>query len=254
MFSPEESDRLRGEINDAASAVEEALENVDYIGPMRTPPQRTYLQTGEATSRIGAQGENWSSNLVLDLNKPVRGRRVEREMREWMQSAQLASDVRPRWSSDRMYEIEVQHPGSLEYENLADVGQANSQVMPVLVGGFRLHEDATYLVEEPEIHLHPRAQAELGDFFLKLYERGVQVMVETHSEYLLLRLQQHVARGLIKPEDILFYYVSVRRRKKTVRRLALDSSGRFTRPIPRGFYPERLEEAKKLARLRAAHS
>ena len=252
LFSPSESERLSIEINTAAGALENNLQSVDYIGSMRTPPERNYQHTGEATSRIGSQGENWAGHLVLDLNRPARSRTIEVPLHDWMKKAGLASDVRPKWSSDRTYEIQVQHPKSREYENLADVGQANSQVLPVLVGGLRLPADSTYIVEEPEIHLHPRAQAELGDFFLYLYERGVQALVETHSEYLLLRLQQHVARGAIPPEAIIFYYVSARGTRKVVRQLSLDRQGRFVQPIPHGFYPERLEEAKKLARLRAA--
>ncbi len=167
-----------------------------------------------------------------------------------MKQAGIASDLRVEPLSDRHYEIRVQHPVTEEYQNLADVGYGNSQILPVLVGGFNLRPGATYLVEEPEIHLHPRAQAELGDFFLDLYRRGVQSVVETHSEHLILRLQQHVASQSIPPDKIGFYYVYAQGKKKGVAPLKLDSLGRFTEPWPEGFFPERLEEAKKLSKLR----
>jgi predicted ATPase len=123
-----------------------------------------------------------------------------------------------------------------------------------LVGGLRLSAGEMYLVEEPEIHLHPRAQAELGDFFLHLYDAGVWSVVETHSEYLLLRLQQHVAEGHIPASDVLFYYVSATKTGKRIAPMELDRLGRFHEPIPGGFFPERLEEAKRLAKLRGQHA
>lgn len=144
--------------------------------------------------------------------------------------------------------------GSREYQNLADVGQANSQVIPVLVGGLRLNAGSTYLVEEPEIHLHPRAQADLGDYFKGLLDRGVSSIVETHSEYLVLRLQQHVATGEMPPHLIRFMYVDSLSTGKRVRTLELDSDGRLVTPIPAGFFPQRLEEARKLARIRGANA
>jgi predicted ATPase len=162
----------------------------------------------------------------------------------------LASDVRLHWLSDRHYEVQIQHPRTKEYQNLADVGQANSQVIPVLVGGLRLSAGSTYLVEEPEIHLHPRAQADLGDFFVDLYERGVAAIVETHSEYLVLRLQQHVAAGRLPPAAIKFVYVDATPARKRVSVLHLDDKARFVEALPGGFFPHRLAEARKLARLR----
>jgi AAA domain, putative AbiEii toxin, Type IV TA system len=241
-------------IDEAVFFIRDDLGGLDYISAMRMAPERTYPQTGEVRSRIGANGENWISILARELNASARSRsRILPELRRWLRASGLASDVAVRWASDRYFELELRHPISGEWENIADVGQANSQVLPVLVGGLRLGPRATYLVEEPEIHLHPRAQAELGDFFVHLYNRGVWSIVETHSEYLLLRLQQHIADGALDPKDILFYYVSAVRRGKRVQRLTLDSNARFVDPIPGGFFPERLEEAKKLARLRGSN-
>ena len=109
------------------------------------------------------------------------------------------------------------------------------------------------MIEQPEIHLHPRAQAELGRFFATLYQRSVQSIIETHSEHLILRLQQYVANGEISAADIVFYYVYAKGGRKVVKRLSVDSLGRFVEEWPDGFFPERLEEAKNLARARFEH-
>lgn len=169
---------------------------------------------------------------------------------EWLKAAGLAADVRLSYLSDRHYEFQLQHLSTEEYENLADVGQANSQIIPVLVGGYRLPMGSTYLVEEPEIHLHPKAQGQLGDFLLSLHQRGVATVVETHSEYLILRLQQHIAAGTLDSDDIAFYYVYADGSEKRIQPLVVDSEGRFDRPLDQGFFPERLEESRNLALIR----
>jgi predicted ATPase len=226
------------------------LESIEYVGAMRLAPERTYQYTGEAHNRVGAHGQNWASMFAFASNQKSRDGTIATDLNAWLKAAGLAARVGIEWLSDRHYEIRVQHPVSREYENLADVGQGNSQVLPVLVAGFSLPRASALMVEEPEIHLHPRAQAELGGFFYTLYRRGVQSLIETHSEYLVLRLQRHVAAGDIPPEDIVFYYVQARGQVKRVTKLQLNEKGVFVKPLPGGFFPERMDEAKALARLR----
>ena len=245
-------DTVLREAYDAALYVNSALEQVEYLGPMRSPAQRAYHHTGETHSRIGATGENWASALAIESGSRVSHKPIRQAVTEWLTAAGLASDIDIQWASDSHYEVRLKHPLSGEYENIADVGQGNSQVLPVLVAGLRLGSGYAYVVEEPEIHLHPKAQAELGSFFKSLYDSGVQCLVETHSEYMLLRLQQHVASGAIPANDIAVYYVHASESGKEVIPVALDDEARFADVIPGGFFPEGLKEAKALARIRAA--
>lgn len=239
----------------AGRDIQRFLRNIEYIGAMRVPPSRTYLFTGERRDHIGASGEYAANVIVMDSARSgSRSRKVLENVREWFVKAGIASDLRIQQLSDRHYEIRMKHPVTKEEQDLADVGYGNSQVLPVLVGGYNLTVEDTFVVEEPEIHLHPRAQSELGDFFLQLYQRGVQSIIETHSEYLILRLQQHVASGQIAPEHIRIYYVHAQDGRKQVKRLRLDEQGQFIEKWPEGFFPERLEEAKKLARIRYARN
>lgn len=249
---------LTGEVEKALSDVTRIarnitmeIRNIDYLGAMRVPPSRTYLFTGERRHRIGASGENTASILAMDsARRGARSRRIANRVSEWMRKSGIAEEIRVTPISDRHYEIRVKHPSTDEFENIADVGYGISQVMPVLVGGYNMTPGTMYLLEEPEIHLHPRAQSELGDFFLNLYRGGIQVLTETHSEHLILRMQQHVAKGLISPNHIRIYYVYPKEGKKVVKLLRLDELGRFLDEWPLGFFSERLEEAKELARIR----
>jgi predicted ATPase len=184
------------------------------------------------------------------LKSATRTKQIQKNVISWLRKAGVANDLKVNSLSDRHYEIRLRHPVTGEYSNFADVGYGNSQIIPVLVAGYNLQRGGTLLVEQPEIHLHPRAQAELGNFFRDLYERRIQSFIETHSEHLVLRLQQYVASGLIHSEDIVFYYVHARGRSKKVSQMTLDALGRFEQAWPEGFFPERLEEAKKLAKAR----
>ena len=105
--------------------------------------------------------------------------------------------------------------------------------------------------DQPELHLHPRAQAELGSFFLELFKRRVQAIVETHSEHLLLRVQTLVAEGRFNPDDVAIYYVKPTGAGKQVSRVHLNARGEFLDSWPDGFFPERLAEARAL--LKANH-
>ena len=253
-FTRDDLRQLSVRMDGARLALRDELGAFEYVGSMRAPPERTYHQTGEARSRVGAEGENWAGLLVLDSSRGGSGsREIRAGLNGWLKAAGLASEVSLNWLSDRHYEVLVRHPVTGEKENLADVGQANSQIIPVLVGGLRLDQGDSYMVEEPEIHLHPRAQADLGDFFVDLHNRGVAQIIETHSEYLLLRIQQHVADGEVDPSNVAFYYVysDPKTGTKEVKLLTLDEDARFEQSLDGGFFPQRLEEARKLAKLRS---
>ena len=228
------------------------FQDIDYVGAMRMPPSRTYLYTGERRQKVGANGEHAITMLAMDsIRRGSKSKGIRQGVVKWLAAAGIASDIKIVSLSDRYFEIHVQHPVTKEYQNFADVGYGNSQVIPVLVAGLNSSKGSILISEEPEIHLHPQAQAELGDFFLDLSNKGVQSIVETHSEHMIVRLQQHVAAGRLNPSSIVIYYVEPTSSGKQLRKLSLDGNGLFTNPWPGGFFPERLEEARQLAMTRA---
>lgn len=232
--------------------VSRQFQRIEYVGAMRMPPSRTYLYTGERRQKVGANGEHAITMLAMDsIRRGSKSKGIRQGVVKWLSAAGIASDIKIVSLSDRYFEIHVQHPVTKEYQNFADVGYGNSQVIPVLVAGLNSVKGDILIAEEPEIHLHPKAQAELGDFLLDLSKRGVQSIVETHSEHMIVRLQQHVAAGRLDPTSILIYFVEPTSEGKKLRQLTLDRKGIFTTPWPGGFFPERLEEARQLAMKRA---
>ena len=93
--------------------------------------------------------------------------------------------------------------------NLIDVGYGVSQVLPLLVEMHRQDGDSLFLLQQPEVHLHPSAQAALGSLFCSTAASGRQLIVETHSEYIVDRVRMDIRDGKtgLKPEDvsILFF-------------------------------------------------
>lgn len=233
------------------SQIRNVLTSFEYLSGMRIEPSRTFLYSGERRNRVGLNGQHAINLMVMDsLRKGSKQKRIKDKVVQWMKKAEICSNIEIRDLSERHYELYIQHPNTGEYQNYADVGYGNSQILPVLVGGYNLSPNSIFAVEQPEIHLHPKAQAELGDFFLDLRNNQVQSIVETHSEHLVLRLQQHIASGQINPNDLAVYYIySVDGNKKAIK-MRINKEGIFTTPWPEGFFPERLIEAKKLAMLR----
>jgi hypothetical protein len=226
------------------------LQAVQYLGPFRDVPSRGYPFSGERPSRVGFTGGGTTDILVADyFRRGTRKRELSNLVKEWLVRSRIANDFEIRAVSDRQYEILFQHAHTGEFENLADVGYGISQVLPVLVAGHNLDIGAVLVIEQPELHLHPAAQAELGEFFLHLYRRGVQSIIETHSEHLILRLQQHVAMGLIPPDHVAVNFVGagLQTKSKEVQLLPLDSNGIFQQEWPGGFFDERMKEALNLA-------
>lgn len=188
---------------------------------------------------------------MLAMDSMRRGRKsrgIRQNVVNWLQIAGIASDIKIVHLSDRYFEVHIQHPITKEYANFADVGYGNSQVIPVLVAGLNAEGGDTFIVEEPEIHLHPKAQAELGDFFLDQFKRGVQSVIETHSEHMIVRLQRHIAQGNLQPKDVRIYYVHPTSSGKELIPLELNAQGIFTAEWPGGFSPNLPKPKNSLSR------
>ena len=127
---------------------------------------------------------------------------------------------------------------------LPDVGFGISQLLPFIVQSLA-SAGRIISIEQPEVHVHPRLQADLGDLLAKAIKKHQkQFIIETHSEHLILRLQRLVRKKQIEPEDVSVIYVSRGLEGAKAERLRLDEEGDFIDEWPKGFFLERLRELR----------
>jgi len=131
--------------------------------------------------------------------------------------------------------------------NLVDVGYGVSQVLPILVDIVRrANEDIMFLMQQPEVHLHPRAQAQLGTFFARRAGPKQRFVVETHSDYLIDRVRMEVRRGkLIQAKDVSILYFERYARGARIHNLELDTEGNIVNAPP-GYRQFFLNEERSL--------
>ena len=134
-----------------------------------------------------------------------------------------------------------------------DVGIGVSQVLPVLVNAFGLRNQLV-AIEQPEIHLHPALQAELGDVFIEsaLGERKNTFLLETHSEHLLLRVMRRMRETMegtlkeghlpVRPDDVMVLFVEPDGARSIIRQMPLNERGELVKAWPGGFFEEGLRE------------
>lgn len=182
------------------------LQSLRVLGPFRTPPRRRYMFSGFGALDAGASGQQAVDLLVAETLLKPRGQQPLRDaVSHWLKRLGLAKalSVRDLARRSNLFEVILSGAGVTARANFVDVGFGISQVLPVLVQGLLMGSGDTYVVQQPEIHLHPDAQAGLADFFIHLAQRGVRCVVETHSEYLLLRLRLRLAQRAGAPSPSL---------------------------------------------------
>ena len=123
--------------------------------------------------------------------------------------------------------------------NIMDVGYGVSQIYPMLARIMRASQrgiQAAFLLQQPEVHLHPRAQAELGSFFVESVKKdGHTFLVETHSDFIVDRIRICMADGLIDPKDVALLYFEPQKSKDAVKihPIELNSKGEPAENPPR---------------------
>lgn len=122
------------------------------------------------------------------------------------------------------------------------MGFGISQVMPVLIELFYVPVGATILMEQPELHLYPSAQTDLADVMIQAIKaredaknRNVQLIIETHSEHFLRRLQRRIAEGVIDADQMRAYFVNTQTSPTTLDPLQIDLFGNIFN-WPDGFF------------------
>jgi energy-coupling factor transporter ATP-binding protein EcfA2 len=227
-----------------AVAVISELSQLAYLGPLRAAPTRFQARSGAVYSSVGARGED--TPLVLlqerELIKPVNRWLANLGIHYTLEVASVETDAIGLEIGDLVVTRLIDSRSGIAVTP-QDVGFGISQLLPVVVQSLA-GRDRTICVEQPEIHIHPRLQSEIADLFIEAAEKHRnQMIIETHSEQLMLRLQRRIRDGTLTPDKVCVLYVdSDDKGVATAQRLRLAESGRFDDEWPNGFFAERLDE------------
>jgi predicted ATPase len=248
---------------DSLREIRRYLRSIEYIGPLRAKPERAYLSTGTPVE-IGNAGENAVPILWLNQNEKVKcktrigeefsERILVKSVQDWLQEFGIAYSFHITKPKRVIYQAELESSqGSNTMVTIADVGFGVSQLLPVIVAGLITREGSTLILEQPEIHLHPKLQGKLADFLICMVELGKKVIVETHSEHLInmlrLRVAQDKSGSLQKKIGIIFVrnwqqIPAIQRQKEDknkrgsyIESLRVDEYGKIIN-WPADFFPE----------------
>ncbi len=183
--------------------------NLNYVGPSRDEPREEYRYNGQNLS-VGSHGEFVADTLeALSLTSVVFFKIQESEgtyqfikcdgtfldaVRYWMcEKFQMCKDIYAKKVADSVV-IYVVNFNDIE-SSIRHVGFGISQILPIVVEGLRIQVGQTLILEQPEIHLHPKVQSQCLDFMLSLVYSGKTILVETHSDHIITRLRRRVAEN-----------------------------------------------------------
>jgi hypothetical protein len=231
-----------------------ALDGLTYLGPLRFYPERH--------SAFSEKQDACYSNGKYAWDRLCSNDELREQANAWLKKMGIHYHVNLRiWhtkktgrmAADSRKEITLLDTRNGTVVSPRDIGIGISQLLPIIVtacGG----QNQIHAIEQPEIHVHPALQAELGDVFIEsaLGERKNTFLLETHSEHLILRILRRVRETTegklppgatpIKPEDISVLFVEPTAKGSVIRHLPVTPDGDFAVPWPGGFFAERLAD------------
>ena len=243
---------------DLEFSLEECLRGTYYLGPVRAYPERNYAWSGADPTDMGQAGGSAVDAMLASRERGEkigqgRGKRsltLEEYVAKWLKDLDLIHDFRvvPIAEGSKVFEVRVRKSPKSPEVLITDVGFGVSQILPVLTLCFYVPKGSTVILEQPEIHLHPLAQAGLADVFIDAWKkRNVQILVESHSEHLLQRLQRRIAEQNIKEEDISLFFCSPDSGHSQVTPLKIDSYGNIEN-WPKDFFGDQFGEIAAMSK------
>ena len=196
------------------------LEALSYLTAERLGPRDFYrLRDSEEDTDIGPEGENAASLLEagrstdvlpgLALSDMPRTRlpQVQARMASFFPGCVLDLQQIP---AANVVTLGIRTSSDTPFHRPVHTGFGLTQVLPIVVAALSAEPDALLLIENPEVHLHPAGQAQMGTFLAEVAAAGVQVLVESHSDHVLNGIRRAVKDGILEPDATAFHFFSPR--------------------------------------------
>jgi len=241
---------------------EKLFQSLFYLGPLRTKTERLYSWGGVNPESVGFSGENTVAAILSARNRKISlgYRRLAKPFEEIiamkLKEMGLIEEfkINPISEQRQEYEVKVRTKGSRDWVDLPDVGFGISQLLPVLVQCFYAPAGSIILMEQPEIHLHPSAQSALADVMIDVInsrengaDRNIQLIIETHSEHFLRRLQRRIAEDAVPREKVSAYFANITKTPATLEPLQIDLFGNIQN-WPENFFGDEMEDITEQAK------
>ena len=241
----------------ASSLLKEYLRRIIYIGPLRDYPERVYSYSGNIPSNVGKSGK-YTPDILM--KKPE----LVNKVNDWFARFEIGYKLNVDSLKRNLFALTLTDTKTGYEVSPKDVGFGIGQLLPIIVQGI-ISEDKILLIEQPEIHIHPRLQAEFGSFVAEMASRndkepnlvtdegyGNQFIIETHSEHLILRLLRLIrdttngelqkGEKPLRPEDVAVIYAKPTEHGTELIELRISEDGDFIDKWPDGFFTEREKE------------
>jgi predicted ATPase len=238
--------------------------NVRYLGPLREEPRPMYpLQNTADPQDIGLHGEhtaavfhNFQHSQVhyipslaftdVRVAQTPRGASLREAVFDWLTYLDVATKIETKDEGKFGHALAVSLSSEMSHD-LTHVGVGVSQILPIVVMCLLANGETTFVLEQPELHLNPKVQTRLGDFFLSMSLLGKQCLIETHSEYLINRLRFRAAAA---PSDSLsklmaLYFVEKQHGATAYRNVKINEFGAIV-DWPAGFFDQSQREVEDI--------
>lgn len=196
--------------------VADQYNGIKYLGPLRENPRRQYAIGNEyfRTNSTGADipfvlAKNLGKTTIPELYPPATENNFEaKRLPEQKSLSELVQCWLDYFELGKLEIKNLQESLQINIKdcNIADVGFGISQILPVIVQGLSMDYEQTLILEQPEIHLHPRMQMRMSDFLLTISQTNHCAIVETHSDHIINRL---VRRALEAPNEDLLNNIAI---------------------------------------------
>lgn len=219
--------------------------------PVRSKPHRTYDPARPSPDPEGDYVPMHLADLYF-RHKDTWGT-LKEKIEQFGQAAGLFDEISIKSMGDREgspFQVQIRkYGGALKgpERNLLDVGYGVSQILPVITELLRDSTPQIFLLQQPEVHLHPSAQAALGSLFCQVATHSHQLIVETHSDHILDRVRMDVrdGEGCLRPDDVSILFFERKGLDVQIHSLRLDEHGNIlnTPPNYRRFFMEEQERS-----------